>query len=411
MAATAAHLVDHVIPEVPVRQWVLSVPPPVRYLLAYDAQLCGEVHRVLVGAIFGWLRRTAKRELSLRRLGEAHPGAVCVLQRFGSALNLNPHLHVLATDGVFVERADGARPSFHALPAPSRGDIAQVAWTVCQEVVALLRERGQWVDADPGDADRLAQDEPLLATLYAGSIAGTLIMGENAGKRPMRLFGAAARDDEAGHDDAPPRNAYGFDLDAAVRIPARERARLERLCRYVARPPIANDRVERRSGGKYSVRLKRPWRDGTTHLLLPGVELVAKLAALIPPPRVHQTRHYGVFAPHAKLRPQVIPEAAPKQHGHPGHPPQAGGARGADSNGRKYDWARLLKRVFEIDVLVCPKCQSRMQRIAFITDPKVIRAILTSIGHAQGPPEAEPSSSPQTGTPQAQQRALPFTQQ
>ena len=60
MADTAAHLVDRVFPEVPVRQWVLSVPHAVRYRLAYDADMVTAVLNVFMRAIFGFLRRRAR---------------------------------------------------------------------------------------------------------------------------------------------------------------------------------------------------------------------------------------------------------------------------------------------------------------------------------------------------------------
>jgi hypothetical protein len=96
-------------------------------------------------------------------------------------LNLNVHLHAMATDGVVVREADGT-PSFRALPEPEKGEIAAVAWDVCQRLVALLKKRGQWLDAPPED-DALAQSEPLLAQLDAASLAGTLVMGPKAGER------------------------------------------------------------------------------------------------------------------------------------------------------------------------------------------------------------------------------------
>ena len=86
---------------------------------------------------------------------------------------------------------------FRALPAPTQSEIASVSWDICQRVVALLRKRGQWLDAPPED-DALAQREPLLAQLYAASISGTLLTGPNAGQRQMRLFGAVAREPDDG---------------------------------------------------------------------------------------------------------------------------------------------------------------------------------------------------------------------
>jgi hypothetical protein len=109
---------------------------------------------------------------------------------------------VLVADGVFVHGEPGSKPVFRALPAPSPADIRQIAWSTCQKAVAYLRHKGKGIDADVGAADRLSQEEPLLSSCYAGSLAGTLILGENAGKRLVRRFGRAARDAADGGERA-----------------------------------------------------------------------------------------------------------------------------------------------------------------------------------------------------------------
>ena len=380
MSDTAAHLVDHVIPSVPMRQWVLSLPMPLRYLLAWQPELVAAVSGIFVEAVFRHLRRVAKRELPLRRQAEAHAGAVCMVQRYGSAVNLNVHLHVLATDGVFVV-GEGGRPEFRALPAPSRAEIGTVAWEVCERVVALLRKRGQWLDA-PGENDALAETEPLLAQLYAASISGTLVMGPNAGRRQLRVFGVAARDPDEDRSHA--KNGYGFDLDASVRVPAHDRKRLEGLLRYMLRPPLSRSRLERLEDGRYRIKLKKGWSDGTTHIVLDGVELIGRLAALVPPPRAHLTRYYGVFAPRAKLRRAIVPEPQLMDGGCACSASSATpiGTVAAAEKGRqrRLSWAALLARVFAVDVLKCNRCGSSMQRVEWCTRPDRIKAVLKSTG-------------------------------
>jgi len=129
MAEFAAHLVDHVLPAIAIRQWVLTFPPPLRYSLAYDSRLCSDVLRIFIGRIFSFLRQSAKAELGLRRLDQAHPGAIVAIQRFGSAANLNIHAHVLVSDGVFVANEGSDSPSFHALAPPTDAQIQHIAWT------------------------------------------------------------------------------------------------------------------------------------------------------------------------------------------------------------------------------------------------------------------------------------------
>ena len=122
MTERAAHLVDHVWPEAPVRQWVLIFPPQVRYQLASRAaNRCTAVAGVLHRAVQRHLRSWART----RGLGDARSGAVIVVQRFGGALNLNVHFHALMLDGVFARAADG-RLRFHRAPAPTAADVADV---------------------------------------------------------------------------------------------------------------------------------------------------------------------------------------------------------------------------------------------------------------------------------------------
>ncbi|MEZ5659387.1 MAG: transposase [Burkholderiaceae bacterium] len=94
----------------------------------------------------------------------------------------------------------------------------------------------------------------------------------------------------------------GFSLHAAVRVKAHERGRLEKLCRYITRPALAEERIEMDSQGQVRLRLKTPWTDGTTHLVLSPIQLMQRLAALVPRPRLHLIRFHGVLAPNARLR-------------------------------------------------------------------------------------------------------------
>ena len=108
MAQTAAHLVDHIIPRVPVRQWVLSLPIPLRYLLAAHPHLLTSILQVIHRAISTFLIKQA----GLKR-SEAQTGATPLIQRFGSAANLNIHLHCLVLDGVY--RIQNDVPEFYSV--------------------------------------------------------------------------------------------------------------------------------------------------------------------------------------------------------------------------------------------------------------------------------------------------------
>jgi len=111
MSDAAAHLVDEVFPEVPVRQWACSLPWRLRVLLGYDRALCSDVLSAFTGAVSRSLRHRAKAQLDLSSVDDAHVGAVSFIQRSDSSLRLNVHFHTLALDGVYV-RDNAARSRF-----------------------------------------------------------------------------------------------------------------------------------------------------------------------------------------------------------------------------------------------------------------------------------------------------------
>ena len=227
-------------------------------------------------------------------------------------------------------------------------------------------------------------------------------------------------------------------LHADVAVPARDRKRLERLCRYVARPPIAIDRLEALPDGRLAYRLKTRWRDGTTHVLMERHELLERLAPLIPPPRAHQVRYHGLLAPCASGRDRVVPrplvsaeagvvgsaalagdpaeqleeanhracsnEPAPssaessqrsmnrENSANPDLHTDRATTNAADDDAKpnrgdapskvraqRTLWADLLQRVFEVDALCCPRCGGRMRVLAAITEADVAQRILACL--------------------------------
>jgi len=402
MADTAAHLVDRVLPVVPVRQWVLSLPVALRYRLAYDAPLVAEILRVFVRAVFGSLRRRTRDRHGIR---QTQGGAVTFVQRFGGALNLNVHFHTLALDGVYVDESeDGV--CFHVLPPPSDDEVMRVTTRVARGIARLLTRRGLGPQVDPLDADPLSADEPLLASLYGASVQGRIATGPRAGKRVMRLGDRVDAEDMPALRGRRCAAVSGISVHADVCVPARDRERLERLCRYAARPPVATERLERLEDGRLLYRLRHRWRDGTTHVLFEPLELIEKLAALVPPPRFNLVRYHGVLAPAARLRAHIVPNGArpaqpdepecctsttdPRREGDPA-PVPSGPFR---PRPRNYSWAELMRRVFEIDVLECPRCSARPMRIlAAIHPPETTTVILECLGLATRAPPLIPAQS------------------
>ena len=137
------------------------------------------------------------------------------------------------------------------------------------------------------------------------------------------------------------------------------------------------------------VMLKTPWRDGTTHIVMSPLEFMQRLAALVPRPRLHLIRFHGVLAPNAKRRAQVVPAGPHEATG--GSELTAPEPVCAHTRPVRMSWARLLKRVFEIDLGHCPNCGGELKIIAAILEAPVIERILTHLGlSARGLSPASP---------------------
>ena len=271
--------------------------------MAYDARLMSDVLNVFARAVLGHLRRRARKFMGLR---DSQSGAVTFIQRFGDALNCNVHFHMLALDGVYT-RAENQNPEFHELPAPEDDEIVEFTTVVAARIQSLLDRRGLGVGSE--DEDSLSRDDPGMAALYASSIRGRIAVGSNTGYRVARLGDQIDGDSLEVLQSPRCATFNGFSVHANVSIPAQDRMRLERLCRYAAGPAVATERLSDLPDGRLLYRLKRPWRNGTTAVVFEPQDLLAKLAALVPAPRVHLIRFHGILGPAAAWRPLIIPTA------------------------------------------------------------------------------------------------------
>ena len=157
------------------------------------------------------------------------------------------------------------------------------------------------------------------------------------------------------------------------------------LCHRQAIP--SNERVQCNAAGQVVLKRKRPWRDGTTHLVMSPLEFMQRLAALVPRPRLHLIRCHGVLAPNAKLRAQVVP-SEPDVPAEAAQPVTCEASR-AHHRPVRLSWARLLKRVLEIDLEHCANCGGVLKTITAIQEQPAIEKILTHPGlQARAPPRA-----------------------
>lgn len=171
----------------------------------------------------------------------------------------------------------------------------------------------------------------------------------------------------------------GYDLECTTVVRADDRERLEHLCKYVLRPPLADRRLRLLDDGRVALELKSPWRDGTSWLSFEPVTFLERLCSLVPKKREHTVLYRGVLAGHSKLRAKVVPreEGIPR----PKNP----------------SWCAVMKHGLGPDVLACP-CGHRMMLVAVIFEKKSPARMLAAHGlraramrtlPARAPPQAE----------------------
>jgi Putative transposase/Transposase zinc-binding domain len=383
MTDTATHLVDRVLPEESIRHWICSLPWQLRVLLGYNSELCSEVLEAFVTELSSSYRWRAKKLFGLARVSDAQTGAVAAIQRSDSALRLNVHFHVLALDGVYMPDSEG-HLEFRAMPKPTQSQIADVAKRTADRVEKLLRDRGLLSENEANLESTEPPDQPGLFACY-----------ELASQNPFRTAGGPSL--RAVPDpNEPVAEVRGINIHAKQLVDGRDRKQLERLCRYITRPPLAQERLTELPDGRYRLELKSAWKDGTRAVTYEPMQMIARLVAAIPPPRSHMIRYFGVLSSHANARSEVVPKP-PEDQGR-FHPlPAAGdqvalpfGEEGSHERVTRKRWAWLLRHVFAADLEHCPKCSGPMRWSTIATKTSDIARLMLAHGlEAQAPPEVK----------------------
>jgi hypothetical protein len=237
-----------------------------------------------------------------------------------------------------------------------------------------------------------ADNESPMSHLLGSSITYRIAMGPQQGRKVFTL--QTLPDCEDDQFASRVGNVAGFSLHAGVAARAHERDKLERLCRYIARPAVSTKRLSMTRNGQVRYELKTPWRNGTTHVIFEPLDImyrmygmpraqgcagaaISRLVALIPKPRVNLTRFHGVFAPNSKHRAEVTPAKRGK-----GKKTKAANDKQDQTPAERHaamTWAQRLKRVFNIDIETCCECGGEVRIIACIEDPEVIHKILAHL--------------------------------
>jgi hypothetical protein len=328
----AHHLVERVLPDVPIRQYVLSPPSELVGLLAARGEALSALSRIFTEEIF----ESISRRLDLGK--KPHCGAITFVQRFSKTLSCYPHLHVLVLDGGYVETEDDGL-EFTDDPGPLPVDIAALADKVLVRFERWLRRHGYLDDAPKGPKE---DDIWWLAAAQAPSGVITLVEDKK-------------------------RRKPGFEVHAQVRVRKGDAVGRQQLVRYVTRPPFAEDQLEVLDEERVRLELRTPLRSGQEQIILHPLALLRRLTWLIPPPRQHQIRYAGVLAPASPMRPAVVPAGRisvqgtlfPKDRAFEPLTPEP----------YRVAWAQLLAQVYAIDAQACPACPGRLKPVGAVLPP------------------------------------------
>lgn len=327
MRTMGQRIVDDVLGDVPVRHWVLGLPPQLKQTACYDPVVLSALLKCFVRQVFVYLRRKAKVELGLYSVAPAHPGGISGIHLASSDLTPNTHFHLIGTDGVFLDLPDSP-PTFRQLTAPTKKEIAGVARRTCRAACRML-----------------ARNKVLRMTRATKCvIEGTLLVGDGRG---VKFFGDASINMEGG---ASPRDgAYPFHVWAGHPVAAGDRDELEELVHYVLAPPFRHNQVSIDTDGSVIFRAKRQKSDGTLVVRFTPYEFLDALAMLVPRALKNAVRYHGVYAPNGKLRAVAVAKAV-----------DTGVMALEDSK-------RASKAEGRCHRTTCPRCDVKLQLVELVT--------------------------------------------
>jgi hypothetical protein len=284
---------------------------------------------------------------------------------------------------------------FYPLPAPTHAEVAAVAGRIAHRAEAVMRKHGRWVDSESADSepDPLLLEQPVLSACYQGCAQGIDVLSSRAGRPTLRVM-TTPPVLSTSTEPGPVAVVRGFNLHAATATDGCDRDRLERLCQYIGRPPIAQDRLHILDDGKVRYDMKRVWADGTRAIVLDPLDFIARLCALVPPPYFHMVRFHGLLAPNSSLRSQVVPALAPTTAASEPQPPVQlelwDTNPDRDRPAKRYvcgrhPWAWLFRRVFKEDVTICPNCQARLRVVEIVTESEASKRAEQGLGPISPP--------------------------
>jgi len=353
MNDTAIHLEENVFPIAPIRQWVLSFPFFLRYLMAYDPKVVTAILKIHTNEISRYYKSNSGQERN-----NVKTGAVTVIQRFGGALNLNPHFHSVFVDGYFFKSNN--KIYFKEVNAPNKRDLEKLLKVIIKKILRWL-ERNSYLEVESNNLKLL---ENTMASIHESSVCYKISVGPRKGEK-IQIGG---REDLVKVvNSGGGMSIDGFNIHAGVNIKKNQREKMSILFRYISRGPLAKGRVEAPNDEKILVKFKKPWSSGATHVVYTNLEFIEKLVALVPPQRAHLVRYHGVFAPSSSWRKEICSKR------------NESNKKPEKQNKYRTPWAELLKRTFNVDAELCSKCGGNLKPIALIIKTEKVGAILSSL--------------------------------
>jgi hypothetical protein len=329
-AAFAAFLADEVLEQVGHAMWTFSLPKMIRPYFTHHPELRGKLCRAAYETVQEMMAAAAIGTDGFRT------GMVAITATAGDLLNINPHVHAIVP-------------------------------------------RGGW-DCDGDWAPVPFVDRDLAERVFRAKVLSMLVgEGLMSDERTRVLMGW--------------RHNSGFSVDDSVRFEPEDKKSMEKVARYLLRPPLSLERMTY-SKGDEEVVYRRKGTEGRSgeEERIDALDFLARVIAHIPPPRVHLIRYFAHYSNVSRGRRRKGKEASLT----PGHTRESedDGLTDAQRRARRREWARLVRRVYEIDPLVCAKCGGEMRIISVILEHKVIRKIL---GHLAGKgisPGRDPPGNP-----------------
>ena len=370
MVETATNLTSGVLPHVRYRQFVLTLPIALRFMCGVSRKLLQKVHGIAAEEYKNFYRDGRSSE-------DGIVGGISFIQRFNSGCDFNLHFHTMMADGVWLENEAGEIKFFQK--SLSEIELGEILDDISTRIVRTLRRQGLLnaqgevletpvLDDDLGHLEVLAKSMSA-KKLFSEGLESLTKIGKGFGfaeEKPLSLKKMTV-------------TKNGFSLHAGTVVNANSRDKLFKLLEYQCRPPISDSRLEVMDSGSVRLKLKRTYSDGTTHIEMSGLEFLAKLHALIPPPLQNQRIYFGVFGGAHSKRSKIV-----------------AGAKSKSTRKRCDDkslvsstlWCEFIAKTFKMDVGNCPFCKSPMRIISFIFAGKEVFRYLNHTDKIQrGPPQ------------------------